>query len=320
MNSEKATYISDLIFSQLASYHSVLLPDIGCLRCILINAAVDRKSNKLLPPRYVIEFYRDGNDKNIIAILAETPDITEEEAKTLYDEWITSIRVLNNEVVSYDIPKVGTLSVNGNGTALFVPAKELEPFTNPFGNDESEKITVPAKVVKQARKKIDKRKNTRNIIAALLIAAIGILSFVLVQVYTFRDNRIATSKAEKREITEQTKEKVTFIISDSDTDSVSQKREETTIIQPKEVVANNLYNVIVGTFADSSLAVKLYDELNRKEIKNAAIFRTENRISPHYVSTASFATLSEAEKYLSSMEDNDGFWIYKVKDTDIKTK
>lgn len=95
--------VNNLIFNTLITECRVVLPNVGSLKLSRITASMS--GGRVVPPRYVVEFYGATNGRTIIDVIAHCAAIDIREAEDIYRRWLDKSR--QDDVIT--IGGVGTL-------------------------------------------------------------------------------------------------------------------------------------------------------------------------------------------------------------------
>ena len=118
--------ITELIVEQLEQGHKVVIPGIGTLDSVMLNAHHDPASRIYYPASRTIAFSGDSSDETeIVKVLAERECVSEDVAKQMWDNYVDALTDKIRRTGSHTMGRLGTLTCSDKKTFGFTVAEGL---------------------------------------------------------------------------------------------------------------------------------------------------------------------------------------------------
>lgn len=293
-----ATYISELLYR----YDCVIVPGFGGFITNETSAQINATTNTFNPPSKKITFNRHlkNNDGLLANYIASVENIAFSDAVNNIEEQVT---ILNETLIneSVDISKIGSFSLNSEGSIVFEPYTTENYLTSSFGLTSYNTPTIDRVVYAQKVKEIKvldpvisndvTRRKTPAFLkyaaSAAIIFAIGSFTWNTYNENQYQDQLLVEQQQQKE--VEQKIQAATFVIDNP----------LPTITLNVEKKVHN-YHIIAGAFRDVDNANKKVQQLVNKGFD--AQILGKNKWGLTQVSYASFDSKIEARKQLNSIK------------------
>ena len=293
-----ATYISELLYR----YDCVIVPGFGGFITNETSAQIIATTNTFNPPSKKITFNRHlkNNDGLLANYIASVENIAFSDAVNNIEEQVT---ILNEALIneSVDISKIGSFSLNSEGSIVFEPYTTENYLTSSFGLTSYNTPTIDRVVHAQKVKEIKvldtvistdvTRRKTPTFLkyaaSAAIIFAIGSFTWNTYNENQYQD-QLLVEQLQQKEV-EQKIQAATFVIDNP----------LPTITLNVEKKVHN-YHIIAGAFRDVDNANKKVQQLVNKGFD--AQILGKNKWGLTQVSYASFDSKIEARKQLNSIK------------------
>lgn len=305
--------IQDLLYRN----NCVIIPEFGAfISSQLSSQLIDNQS--FTPPRKQISFNSKivNNDGLLINYVAQTKEISYNEAKDLVKEVVENWQDKLNLIKKLYLKNIGNFSVSESGILLFSEDNHFNYLTSSFGlsnfvspsiereNTTSQVIDITKKEEIKIQKYLpivkEKKRNSFWRVASIILLFLTVSAFISIVYYNSTINN-------QREIVEQ---KVN--------QKINQKISEATFAIPvlpfknfNQNTNSNQYFVVAGSFSSEKNANKLNAELKLQGFSSTIIER-ENKMFT--VTFQSFNTEIEAENFRKNIQktSNPDAWVLQV--------
>lgn len=322
--------IDNIVFDLLASRKAVYMPTIGVLSTVRIPSSVDNITGDMIAPRYIVEYVNSVEGIALTDVIGRTKEVDSDKALYIYNSWLESIVVYNENYKRYDIKGVGILTLYPEGAVSFYMYDELSDILNPLADIPQNIPTPPPLIIppqppvipiinktplvsvekeeytnngsnKSVGRNINNKKYIiwRNISIVLLILLVAVL-FIFWGKPEFNYN--GNIKREADTVVRIIRD---TIIVPQTTDSSNRDNDIYKSINP--------YHIIAGSLNDKENAEKLLKKKLKEFPESVIIYDEQKQL--YMVSVLSFKDKSSAQKKLNNLPIlyyPNSYWIYKM--------
>ena len=311
MNKKIEPYISELLYL----HDCVIVPNFGGFVGNKKSAVLNKNTDTIFPPSKEILFNKNlkVNDGLLISHLVNREKISNEQAKTLIEDFVNNINSRLENEKAYRIEKVGLLSIDEHKNILFLQDPFINYNLDSFGmnSQKTSKINYLEETVKKIVHPMSNKNERQKIwkAAAILLPIISMSLIGITQEDKINNVYSQMASLDPFSIIED----VTPIKNEENTENEAYS-EESIILPPSEEnikVIDPKFYIIAGSFSQEENANKLVDNL-RDENYNSRIVGT-NRDGLIRVSYDEYSSKQEAISALNDLSSkNKSGWILSL--------
>lgn len=315
MKNTISTYISDLLFL----HDCVIIPQFGGFVGNNTSAVLNETTGVLSPPSKEILFNPNlqTNDGLLINHIAISEQITNEKAKRMVEEYVSTIKEKLQNIRTYRIEKVGLLSIGIDGNILFLQDSFTNYNLSSFGlkAQQTKKIDVINKKIEVITAPISTKKGRNKVwrAAAILLPIIGLSLFSITQEKKIENvySQIASLNIfseTKQELNVTKVEDITIEVTPIKTTEKAIKEEKQV---EQEIIAEKNFHLIAGAFGKKSNAEKLVKKLQSQNYNSTIVGKTKEGLIR--VAFDSYETKEQASAALDILKsENKSAWILSL--------
>jgi nucleoid DNA-binding protein len=331
--------ISPFIRELLYNHDCVILPGFGGFIGNYTPARIERDSHTFHPPVKAISFNSrlSHNDGLLIGKISEKKEIGYADAKNIVDDYISSLKDKLHKGGRIHLADIGHFQVNTEGNIQFEPNNDINYLLDayglsPFTREPVDDYDISKAMIRHRDRDPIVMANRRRMIWRAAVAIPFVLAMIIVPLKTdlFKskvtlnplaevefseiqsaqedlfDEMPETQQAEVIK-PEAVEEQTEMTAATGDAEPVSAIPAEN--VQTGVIAGDNVYHIIVGSFADADNANRLFNDLTVKDY-DAEIIRADNGY--YRVSVKSCSTMQEAVDERRRLgESFTDIWIWK---------